>query len=56
MGMITDIATLNNAYYGEGVYDLYAAPFPAAEYTWMIAVIILGLLALWQARSFVSQF
>ncbi len=50
------MADFTNAYYGEGVYDLYAAPFPAAEYSWMIVVLLLAGLALWQARAFVTQF
>ena len=43
------------AYYGEA-FNMANAPVPAAEYTWMVAVIIIGLAALWQARSFVSKF
>ena len=42
-------------YYGEG-FDMSTALFPAAEYTWMVAIIIIALIALWQARTFVSQF
>lgn len=43
------------AYYGEG-FDMTNAPVPAAEYTWAIAIIVIGLFALWQARVFVSKF
>lgn len=43
------------AYYGEG-YDMTNAPVVAAEYTWAIAIIVIGLAALWQARVFVSKF
>ncbi len=42
-------------YYGAG-FDMSTAVFPAAEYTWMIAIIVIALIALWQARTFVSQF
>jgi hypothetical protein len=41
---------------GTLIYDMATAPVPAAEYTWMIAIIIIALIALWQARTFVSQF
>lgn len=50
--------TMNNflvAYYGEG-YDMTNAPVVAAEYTWAITIIVISLIALWQARAFVSKF
>lgn len=50
MGQIADLTL---GYYG---YDMYNAPFPGAEYAWMVAVLLFGALALWQARVFVSQF
>lgn len=43
------------AYYGEA-FNMANAPVPAAEYIWMVAVIVIGLAALWQARTFVSKF
>ena len=52
MGAMNDYMV---GYYGEG-FDMSTAIFPAAEYTWMIAIIIIALIALWQARTFVSQF
>ncbi|MDA0525062.1 hypothetical protein [Methanococcoides alaskense] len=52
MGIMNDLTV---AYYGPG-FDMTTAPMPAAEYTWMVAVIIIALIALWQARTFVSQF
>ena len=29
---------------------------PGGEYIWVILVLVIGALALWQARTFVSQF
>ncbi len=29
---------------------------PGGEYIWIIAVLVIGALALWQARTFVNQF
>ncbi|WP_440953410.1 hypothetical protein [Methanococcoides sp. FTZ1] len=52
MGVMNDYMV---GYYGEG-FDMSTALFPAAEYTWMVAIIIIALIALWQARTFVSQF
>ncbi|WP_157196736.1 hypothetical protein [Methanococcoides burtonii] len=52
MGVINDYMV---GYYGES-FDMTLAPVPAAEYTWMLAIIILALIGLWQARTFVSQF
>jgi hypothetical protein len=52
MGVMNDYMV---GYYGEG-FDMNNAVFPAAEYTWMIAIIIIAMIALWQARTFMSQF
>lgn len=43
------------AYYGES-FNMANAPVPGAEYTWMVAVVVIGLAALRQARVFVSKF
>lgn len=32
------------------------SPVPAAEVMWMVVILIVAILALWQARTFVSQF
>lgn len=32
------------------------SPLPAADVLWMVVIIIVAILALWQARTFVSQF
>ncbi len=40
-------------YYG---YGFEGAPVPMSEYAWMVAIIIIAVIALWQARTFVSQF
>ncbi|WP_167880956.1 hypothetical protein [Methanococcoides sp. AM1] len=50
MGQIADLTL---GYYG---YDMYNSPFPIAEYTWMIAIIAIALLAIWKARTFASKF
>ena len=52
MGIQNDLMV---AYYGEA-WDMTNAPIPAAEYVWIAAVIIIAVIALWQARTFVSQF
>lgn len=52
MGAMNDLMV---GYYGES-FDMTMAPVPAAEYTWMLAVFIVAVIALWQARTFMSQF
>ncbi len=32
------------------------SPLPAADILWMVAILVVAILALWQARKFVSQF
>ena len=39
-------------------YDTYWAKsfIPAADIMWMVLILILAVIALWQARTFVSKF
>jgi hypothetical protein len=39
-------------------YDAYWAKsfIPAADIMWMVLILILAIIALWQARTFVSKF
>jgi hypothetical protein len=39
-------------------YNAYWAnsPLPAANVMWMVVILIVAILALWQARTFVSEF
>ncbi|MDG6244944.1 MAG: hypothetical protein QCH31_11255 [Methanolobus sp.] len=39
-------------------YNAYWAnsPLPAADILWMVVILIVAILALWQARVFVSKF
>lgn len=32
------------------------SPIPYSEYIWMVVIIVLAIIALWQARTFVSKF
>lgn len=32
------------------------SPLPNADILWMVVILIVAILALWQARTFVSQF
>jgi hypothetical protein len=32
------------------------SPLPAADVLWMVVILVIAIVALWQARTFVSQF
>lgn len=32
------------------------SPIPYSEYIWMVVIVVLAIIALWQARTFVSKF
>ena len=37
-------------------YDMWAGIVPEAYITWMILIVILGIMALYMARKFVTEF